>query len=78
MEIEYSQEVRGKVYAYRFSSFEKSIIAKALATELKKYPKKIQKVEDDPNNEGQLDYIEKIRELKYEAEDIEEIIKAFS
>jgi hypothetical protein len=78
MEIEYSREVKGKVYAYRFHQWEKSIIAKALKPEIKKLQKKIEKIENDPNNEGQCTYADQIYELRYEIIAIEDIIKKFS
>lgn len=37
MEIEYSTEVKGQVHAYRFASWEKITIAKALEPVIKKY-----------------------------------------
>jgi hypothetical protein len=40
-----------------------------------KREKAIQKIEDDPNNDGQATYTEKIKELRREIIDILEIVK---
>jgi phage host-nuclease inhibitor protein Gam len=78
MIIEYSNEVKGRVYAYRFDDYEKQAIARGLKGEVKKLEKKIQKVENDPDNEGQVTYQCQIEELCRELNDLREIIKEFS
>ncbi len=78
MEIEYSNEERGKTFAYRFIKWERQTIAKALKPEIKKLEKKIERIENDPNNEGQVTYLEAIREHRFEIKMLQEIIKEFS
>ena len=78
MEVEYSNEVKGKVHAYRFSAWEKTIIAKALRPEIQKLEKKITRIRNNPKNEGQATYSEAIREARHEIETLEEIIKIFN
>lgn len=78
MIMEYSNEVRGKVHAYRFEDFEMTAIAKSLAPEIRKRERKIQRIQDDPKNDGQATYAGKIDELRYEIEALEEIIRVFS
>lgn len=78
MEIEYSNEVKGAAYAYRFYHFEKQAIARGLKSEVRKLEKKIERVENDPNNEGQVTYLCKIEELMAELNDLKGIIKEFS
>jgi hypothetical protein len=78
MEIEYSTEVKGRVFAYRFYEFEKQAIARGLKAEVKKLENKIVRVYNDPNNERQCTYSDKIRELQIELECLVEIIKEFS
>ena len=77
MEIEYSQEVRGLVFAYRFETWEMTLIAKSLEQEVKKLQKKIERIENDPKNEGQVTFIDSIRTIRYEIKCIEEIINEF-
>jgi hypothetical protein len=78
MEIEYSTEIKGKVFAYRFTTFEMEVIAKALKPEVKRLEKKIQKIRDDPNNEGQATYACRIDEIRGDIESINEIIEVFN
>ena len=77
MEIEYSNEVRGRVYAYRFAKWEKQRIAEGLKPIVAKLEKKIVKIENDPKNEGQCTYSEQIRELRLEIIELNSIIKEF-
>jgi hypothetical protein len=77
MEIEYSNEVRGKVHAYRFADWEKKAIAKALKPVIKKLEKEIEKIDNDPENEGQVTFREQQRQLGYEIEALNEIISEF-
>lgn len=78
MEIEYSNEVRGQVFAYRFCKTEKAAIANGLKPYLKKLEKSVLKIENDPNNEGQATYLCRIDELNTEIKEIEKIITEFS
>lgn len=76
MVIEYS--VKPLEYAYRFSDCEKKIIAKALVPELKKLQKKIDKIKNNPKNEGQSTYLQKIDDIRDEIDSIQDIIKEFT
>jgi len=77
MEKEYSNEVRGKVHAYRFTTLEKETIAEALQPFIKKWQAKIDKVDNHPNNEGQATFMcERVR-LINEQKDLQEIIEEF-
>jgi hypothetical protein len=78
MEIEYSNEVRGKVFAYRFAKWEQKRIAEGLKPIVTKLEKKIVKIENDPKNEGQCTYSEQIRQLKLEINELNSIIKEFN
>lgn len=77
MEIEYSNEIRGGVYAYRFENWEKKYIATALKFVIPKLEKKIKKIEKNPKNEGQVRYSQQIKELSKEVEILQETIKEF-
>lgn len=77
MEIEYSNEVGRHVFAYRFSSWEKQLIAKCLKPEIPRIKRKIKKIENNPKNEGQATYSEAIKELRAEIDSIEAIIEEF-
>jgi hypothetical protein len=78
MEIEYSNEVRGNVHAYRFEPWEKKAIAESLKPAIKRLEKKIDKIDNDPKNEGQVTFYEAKKELRYEERRLNEIIKEFS
>ena len=78
MEIEYSGEVRGRAYAYRFSNWEKKLIAKQLVPAIKKMEKKIERIKNNPKNEGQATYSSQVDELRAEIKDVQDIIKEFS
>jgi hypothetical protein len=75
---EYSNEVRGKVHAYRFEPWEKKTIADSLKPIIKKIEKKIDKIHKHPKNEGQATFYEAKRELLYEIKAIKEIIEEFT
>lgn len=74
MEIEYSREGVGKAYAYRFAVWEREAIARALVQEIKKRERQIQRVENDPKNEGQVTFLIKIEDLEFEIKSLREII----
>lgn len=74
MEIEYSNEVRGKVYAYRFENWERMIIAKAFRKHVKALEKSIDKIKNHPKNEGQATYSVKIDSLRREIKSVQNII----
>ena len=78
MEIEYSNEVRGKVHAYRFNIIEREIIAKAFNKELERIDKQIRKIENDPKNEGQVTYSAQVDQLWHSKKPFLEIVKEFS
>ena len=77
MEFEYSNEVKGKVIAYQFDTWEMATIATALKPVVKKLEKKIEKVRNHPKNEGQVRYAVQIDELNREMKALEFIIKTF-
>ena len=74
MEVEYYQEVKGKVYAFRFGKWEQEVIAKSLVPEIKKRERQIEKIKNDPNNEGQVTYQVKIEEIDWEITCLRRII----
>lgn len=78
MEIEYSNEVRGKVYAYRFDEWEMKLIARMLKPEIPRLEKKIERIRNHPENEGQATYADQIAELSREILAIKIIIETFS
>lgn len=75
MEIEYSNEVKGRVYAYRFNDWEREILCKGLPNEINKIEKKIERIKNNPKNEGQVRYQVKIERLIRDRNDILEILK---
>lgn len=77
MEIEWSNEVRGKVYAYRFDDWEYVFIAKLLKTEIPKLEKKIKKIDAHPDNEGQVTYMVQKEEIYKEINALQKIITEF-
>lgn len=78
MEIEYSNKVKGKVFAYRFAGFEEKRIAEGLLMVVKKLKKKREKIINHPKNEGQATFSTASRDLYLEIECLEKIIKTFS
>ena len=78
MEIEYSNEVRGEVFAYRFEKWEKEIIADALIPKVVKIRKRIEAVRNHPKNEGQATYQVKIDEMEHEIKMLNYIIRTFT
>jgi hypothetical protein len=76
MEFEYSKEHRGKVTAYTFTKDEKAYIASGLTSEIKKLEKKIERINNNPKNEGQATFITERRICRHEIEQLNEIIKA--
>jgi hypothetical protein len=78
MDVEYSQEVNGKVYAFRFGKWEQEVIAKALEPEIKKRERQIEKIRNDPNNEGQVTYQVKIEDIDWEITCLKRIIDFMS
>jgi phage host-nuclease inhibitor protein Gam len=78
MTIEYSNEVKGKVHAYRFSKWEMEAIANGLKSEVKKRKKKVDMILNSPKNEGQATYSIKVAAIRSEIEILNETIKEFS
>lgn len=74
MEIERAFKQKDKV-AYIFEDWERRLIAKALAPEIKKIEKKIQKIVDDPDNEGQATYLSQMSELRRTIACIQDMIQ---
>ncbi len=77
MEIEYSNEVRGQVFAYRFDGFEKQQIAAGLRLIINKTNAKMNKIINHPKNEGQATYAVKIDTLRHEIKVMEKVVKEF-
>lgn len=75
---EYSNEIRGRVHAYRFDDWEKNIIAECLKPVIKKLEKKIYKIDNHPKNEGQVTFWDKKNTLIREINILTEIINDFS
>ena len=78
MIIEYSQEVKGMHFAYRFDDDEKKIIIKAFQAEIKKLERKIERIKNHPKNEGQATFSMKIREVRLLIESYQDAIKGLS
>lgn len=74
MEIEYSNEIRGEAYAYRFQEWERWAIAVGLKYEVKKREIKIDKLRNHKDNEGQVSFQTAIEDLEREIEVLQEII----
>jgi len=74
MEVEYSTEVRGKVHAFRFEAWERVLISNALQPYVKKLVKQIERIRNDPRNEGQATYQSDIDELEREKRAVQQII----
>ena len=77
METEYSNEVKGKIHAYRFEEWEKKLIAKGLTTEAKKIMHKILSIDNNPKNEGQVTFQVQKDSLYIELNIINDIISEF-
>jgi len=73
METEKSFYYKGKT-AYIFEDWERQLIAKLLAPEIKKLEKKIEKIKDNPKNEGQATYLNDILCLRNEISSIQGMI----
>ena len=61
--------------SFTFEIWEEQLIAKALVPEIKKREKKIEKIRDHPDNEGQATFIAQIDKLHAQIESIKNIIK---
>lgn len=77
MESEKSQWYKDR-RAYTFEKWERHLIADLLKTRITKLEKEIEKVRNNSKNEGQANFIEKIREHKSEIDCIQDIITEFS
>ena len=78
MDVEILQDEKGNAKAYRFKKWEKQAICRGLASEIKRRHKQIERIDNNPKNEGQVTYLEEKRILRAEAEDLQEIITEFS
>lgn len=76
MHIEYSRK-GDDGYSYAFNSWERSTIAKALKPLIPKLEKKIERIRNNPKNEGQASYQNAIDEIIGDIRSIKEIIKTF-
>jgi len=77
MESEKSQWYKDR-RAYTFEKWERHLIADLLKTRITKLEKEIEKTRNHPKNEGQANFIEKIRELRSEIETLQETVTEFS
>lgn len=75
MEIEYSNEVKGRVHAYRFTSDEKKHIIDGLKPIVIKLNKKLEKIKNHPKNEGQATFLVQADEVYFEIKSLEFIIE---
>lgn len=75
---EYSNEVKGLIHAYRFTDNEKVYIAQGLKSIVLRIERKIERIKNHPKNEGQARYSLKIQTLRFQQEDLIDIIKEFS
>lgn len=73
MKAEYS--INGTGFAYSFEKWEADLIAKLLSKEIPKLEKKIKKIEEDPENEGQATFLSEISEIRGEISSIKDIIE---
>lgn len=78
MEIEYSQEVKGKVYAYRFEAWEMAAIAAGLVREVDKRMKRIERIKNHPKNEGQVTFQLQVEVIEDEIAKLNDIIEEFT
>lgn len=65
------------IWAYVFSNREKDIIVRTIKPEIKKIEKKIERIRDNPKNEGQVKYQVEIECLRGDIKSIEDIIQDF-
>jgi hypothetical protein len=81
MEFEYTNNKYYKC-AFLINDFERLVIVSALKSHKKKYfssiEKLINKIETDPENEGQVTYQDKIEKLRNHLTDYEKLMKDFS
>jgi hypothetical protein len=76
MEIEYAkkQPIGPAInWVYGFDDYEKRVLVKAIAPEIKRLEKQIQKIEDNPENEGQATFLCAIDDLKRKINSLLEI-----
>lgn len=76
MDREFSQYEKGQ-YTYFLTKYEKIMIAEALKKTLKDYDRKVEKIDNNPRNEGQVKYRIQIEELRAEKRMAEKIIEEF-
>lgn len=78
MEIEYSQEVKGKVHAYRFDAWEKAAIASGLERAIEIREKQVNRIKNHPKNEGQVTFQVQVENIEDEIEKLNDIIEEFT
>jgi hypothetical protein len=81
MTIEYSKyRTPGEdvSFCYGFDSYEKSVLKKAIPPEIKKLKKKMEKIRNDPRNEGQATFASEIDELFRKIQYLQEIEEEFT
>ena len=76
MEIERCHNPNYKT-AYLLSDFEIKKITKSLKSEIKNVKRKLDRLVNNPNNEGQATYLDKEDNLKEEIKQIEHMIDLF-
>jgi hypothetical protein len=64
-------------FAYIFEYWEEQIIRNALKPIIHRIAKKIQRLENDPKNFGQVDFLDQIKELEYQRRNLMVIIAEF-
>jgi len=65
--METERNERNSQISFIFSSHEAETIKKALKRRYSDVQRNIQRVKESPKNEGQANYIEQIKDLRYEA-----------
>jgi hypothetical protein len=75
MEVERS--INKGEFANTFSKWEKELIAKLVAKEIPKLERKIQKIIDNPKNEGQASYSWEVDKYRSRMRTIKEIHEEF-
>ena len=78
MQIEYSNNPSTGLNCFKFSPDEMKVLNKSIPGHIRKLEKKIVKIENDPNNEGQVTYWQKAKDLQNEIDALKEIFQTFT
>lgn len=73
---EYSSS-NSNCFVFGFSAWEKRILISGIPKAIKKLKAKIEKINNDPKNEGQAIYWDKVRQLTNDISCLEDIQKTF-